>query len=228
VERGDGSRSGKRWATHAGGGERVERAYIVHDRWRAGFRINALPWHSKRSDQAVLPLSPGIVFADQVPCHVHCRSKIIVRSGRREFPQKMLGVVPGYPSHLEAWKNMVWKLWIRNNIPSQAHRSRANQERYAYAYVGLSSMLTIERNYYIIRKGVAVWSISPGKPRESRLIVKLAWTPTCAKHRQPWWYAPHNGRMARSLRKDGIQYVFILKFSTRLHQDNPYSCLAAL
>ncbi len=56
------------------------------------------------SDQAVLS---QIVCVDQVPGQVYFGSNIIVRSGRREFPQKILSVAPGYPSHLEGWKNVV-------------------------------------------------------------------------------------------------------------------------
>ena len=49
---------------------------------------------------------------------VYCRSDIILRSGRRESPQKLMSIAPSYPSYLEGWKDVVWKLWIRNDIES--------------------------------------------------------------------------------------------------------------
>ena len=151
--------------------------------WRGLWQMaggNALRWHSELASRMVLSQSPCIVCADQVLCQVCCRSSIIVRSGRQEFPPKMMGVVPGYPSHLEEWKIIVRKLLIGNDISSQAYAPGENHE---ICLPFRRVIQSVEINHYIIsRKITVVWSSSLRKPHKSQVMVKLALMPNTDKY----------------------------------------------
>ena len=64
------------------------------------------------SDRAVFSQSPCIIYVDQMLVHGDCGSKILVRSSRRIFPQKISSVATSSLSYLRGPKTVLRNLSV--------------------------------------------------------------------------------------------------------------------
>ena len=94
---------------------------------------------------------------------------------------------------------------------------RIMEDMHTITSVYLVCWLFESNHYYIGRKIIVVWSISPwkGKPHESRLMVKSTLIPTCGKHKQ-------TGGLKRG------DTTFIFKAIIKTTHIRVMGCLAAL